>query len=365
MPRAGAATACICARRRASLCDLLDRPARALQLARENWATQREPADARILLEAALAAGDPAAARPVLDWLERTGLRARPDQSAGRSARRSGLMASRCSSSALPALALLLALGGQRAQAERQLSQPERRRAAGRRAAGTSRSATSSTPSGSTADGDGAITWGEVRARHARHRRLRARAPCAQERRWRLARRRRSSNSSTAIATAPTRCCASSPTVRPRSTALEITLQPSVRSRPVAPRPRPGRHRASSPRPSIFSPERRTWRVQPWQPEPGATVRDLPARRHLAHLDRDRSHPVSALPAAARRVATTGRLGGTGPAWRPGTRRDRQGGHRLYRGTLDNPWSGGARASSSCRRAWWNWRSPPRSCSRR
>jgi hypothetical protein len=53
---------------------LLDRPPRALELALENWATQREPADARILLEAALAAGQPAAARPVLDWLDRTGL---------------------------------------------------------------------------------------------------------------------------------------------------------------------------------------------------------------------------------------------------------------------------------------------------
>jgi hypothetical protein len=54
--------------------NLLDRPARALQLALDNWTTQREPADARILLEAALAAGDPAAAGPVLEWLDRTGL---------------------------------------------------------------------------------------------------------------------------------------------------------------------------------------------------------------------------------------------------------------------------------------------------
>jgi hypothetical protein len=54
--------------------DLLDLPAEAVELARTNWTTQREPADARILLEAALAAGDPAAARPVLDWLEQTGL---------------------------------------------------------------------------------------------------------------------------------------------------------------------------------------------------------------------------------------------------------------------------------------------------
>jgi tetratricopeptide (TPR) repeat protein len=53
---------------------LLHRPGEALELARRNWATQREPADARILLEAALAAGQPMVAQPVLDWLDRTGL---------------------------------------------------------------------------------------------------------------------------------------------------------------------------------------------------------------------------------------------------------------------------------------------------
>ena len=44
----------------------------ALKLALENWRTQREPTDARLVLEAALAAGQPQAARPVLDWLQRT-----------------------------------------------------------------------------------------------------------------------------------------------------------------------------------------------------------------------------------------------------------------------------------------------------
>ncbi len=44
-------------------------PKRALALARENWAVQKEPADARILLEAALATRDVAAAQPVLDWM--------------------------------------------------------------------------------------------------------------------------------------------------------------------------------------------------------------------------------------------------------------------------------------------------------
>ena len=41
----------------------------ALRLARENWAEQREAADARVLLEAALAAKDRSAAAPVLKWL--------------------------------------------------------------------------------------------------------------------------------------------------------------------------------------------------------------------------------------------------------------------------------------------------------
>jgi tetratricopeptide (TPR) repeat protein len=48
---------------------VLKQPREALRLARENWAVHREPWDTRIYLEAALAAGDPGAARPVLDWL--------------------------------------------------------------------------------------------------------------------------------------------------------------------------------------------------------------------------------------------------------------------------------------------------------
>lgn len=49
-------------------------PARALALAQQNFAVQREPADARILLEAALGAGQPAAAQPVLDWMTSSGI---------------------------------------------------------------------------------------------------------------------------------------------------------------------------------------------------------------------------------------------------------------------------------------------------
>ncbi len=43
---------------------------RALPLAQANWNVQKEPADARILLESALAVGNHSAAQPVLDWMK-------------------------------------------------------------------------------------------------------------------------------------------------------------------------------------------------------------------------------------------------------------------------------------------------------
>jgi tetratricopeptide (TPR) repeat protein len=46
----------------------------ALELARRNWQRQRTPRDARIMLASALAAGEPAAAQPVLDWMASTGI---------------------------------------------------------------------------------------------------------------------------------------------------------------------------------------------------------------------------------------------------------------------------------------------------
>ncbi len=45
----------------------------AVRLATENWKSQREPRDAAVLLEAALAAHDPRAAQPALDWLLQSG----------------------------------------------------------------------------------------------------------------------------------------------------------------------------------------------------------------------------------------------------------------------------------------------------
>jgi len=58
---------------RFDLC-LLHDASGALKLARANWQIQHEPADARILLEAATAAGQPAAAQPVRDFIHATHL---------------------------------------------------------------------------------------------------------------------------------------------------------------------------------------------------------------------------------------------------------------------------------------------------
>jgi Tfp pilus assembly protein PilF len=53
---------------------LLNEPKDALRLAQQNWEVQKEPADLRILLEAALAAGDRDAVKTATDWIKHTGL---------------------------------------------------------------------------------------------------------------------------------------------------------------------------------------------------------------------------------------------------------------------------------------------------
>jgi Tfp pilus assembly protein PilF len=53
---------------------LLRQPQNALKLAQSNWAVQKEPRDARILLEAALASGKAEAAQPVIEMIKHTGL---------------------------------------------------------------------------------------------------------------------------------------------------------------------------------------------------------------------------------------------------------------------------------------------------
>ncbi|MGH6649084.1 tetratricopeptide repeat protein [Aquabacterium sp.] len=52
---------------------LLHRPEAAMKLAKANWAVQKEPADARILLEAARAAQQEGMAGPVRDFMSRSG----------------------------------------------------------------------------------------------------------------------------------------------------------------------------------------------------------------------------------------------------------------------------------------------------
>jgi tetratricopeptide (TPR) repeat protein len=49
-------------------------PVRALALAAENWQKQREPIDARLFVDAALAAKQPQQAAPVLAWMRETGI---------------------------------------------------------------------------------------------------------------------------------------------------------------------------------------------------------------------------------------------------------------------------------------------------
>ncbi|MEX2141778.1 MAG: tetratricopeptide repeat protein [Pirellulales bacterium] len=53
--------------------ELMNDPKRALAFAQDNWQQQKQPADSRILLEAAIAAKDSAVAREVLEFLEKHG----------------------------------------------------------------------------------------------------------------------------------------------------------------------------------------------------------------------------------------------------------------------------------------------------
>jgi hypothetical protein len=49
----------------------------ALEFARQNWSSHKTPYDARTLLAAAIACHDPAAAKPIVDWVAATGLKDR------------------------------------------------------------------------------------------------------------------------------------------------------------------------------------------------------------------------------------------------------------------------------------------------
>jgi tetratricopeptide (TPR) repeat protein len=53
--------------------ELMNHPQRAVKLAKDNWDQQKQPSDSRVLLEAAIAAKDSAAAQEVLDFLAKYG----------------------------------------------------------------------------------------------------------------------------------------------------------------------------------------------------------------------------------------------------------------------------------------------------
>jgi hypothetical protein len=57
------------------LLEVENQPQLALATASQNWSLQREPDDALVLVAAARAAGDPAAAAPALDFMRRADLR--------------------------------------------------------------------------------------------------------------------------------------------------------------------------------------------------------------------------------------------------------------------------------------------------
>jgi hypothetical protein len=62
--------------------------AAALKLAERNWQVQREPADVRVYVQAAAAAGDRQAARDILEWIEQTRYEDRTIDAEGNLARR-------------------------------------------------------------------------------------------------------------------------------------------------------------------------------------------------------------------------------------------------------------------------------------
>ena len=103
-PHVRAATARTKRRRARFALELLGDAPRALALARSNYAVQREPADARILLEAAIAARQPEAAAPVLRWLRTHRVQSAVLQRTGRAAGRRLVMR--------PFAVCLLALAG-------------------------------------------------------------------------------------------------------------------------------------------------------------------------------------------------------------------------------------------------------------
>ena len=338
MRRAAVATACICARRRASSCELRERPGEALALALANWAVQREPADARIVLEAALAAGEPAAARAGARVARAHRPRGRPDRSAAAGAR-GGRRDEPASCSRWRSPGSLLAARGRRAQAERQLSQPGRRRAAGSRAAGTSRCATSSTRSASTAMATARSPGASCAPARRRSRPTRSPASSSQRRRRASARRARRA--------------AGRPAQRRRLRGAALrrrlpgsdrrarrALPPAVRPRPAAPRPGPGRARGRDPDRACCSPEQPGLAVGSASPACRAQLASY-VREGVWHIWLGLDHILFLLlPAAAGRAAPAAGLLAAGREPRRGA------------ASRSSSWSPPSRSRTRSRSAW-------------
>ena len=187
-------------------------PKGALALALTNWSMQKEPRDAELVLQAALATRDRAAARPVLEWMARHRHRGSAVEGARRRARAGRRVDAPRVGARAPAAR---ARAGAGAQAERQLSH-----AAGRAATGSPGQWDIALRDleyaiGLDADGDGAITWGELRAGHAAIERYalarlkvtHAGAECRK--------RATSISSSTTTPTAPMQCSSSRSSAQP------------------------------------------------------------------------------------------------------------------------------------------------------
>ena len=232
-------------------------PRAALALARENWNVQREPRDARVLLEAALAASDrrPRGRRSTGSRDPATRIRA----CAGwrRDSRQRGVEARRapCSPSRLP----------RRWRTSRATATSRSRSTArGSKASGTSRCAISTIAVGLDADGDGAITWGELRARHAEiaayalaRLALRAdAAPCPA----RVTEHLVDHHSDGAYAVLRFARAA-----RTRAPSARDRLRAVLRPRPAAPRAAASRARSARRAPAIFGPERGRQALRAWR----------------------------------------------------------------------------------------------------
>ena len=273
---------------------LLDQPVAALDLARQNWAHQpradRRPASAR---GRPSARATPKAARPVLTWLEETGLEDAQLTALARQLEEMKTM--RHGNPVALLLALLFAL-----PATSFAHKPSDSYLSLRSQGGTLEGQWDIAlrdlehALGLDADRDGTITWGELRSRHKRHRRLR---PCPPQRQ-RRGRGLRSSRPTEHLVDRHSDGAYSVLRFDPRLPALGRLapgLPPIFRSRPLAPWPAAFRRRGRGANGGAL-PRRGPARPRARGHGSMAGIPHLLARGRVAHLDRLRPHPLSCSP---------------------------------------------------------------------